>query len=383
MALSVPVPHPRLDEFVARHVGPAGWPGGVYAVGAPEREPRWLGGAGRLSTRPVSERLDAPAEILYDLASLTKPLATAAVAARLAEDGIVDLDRPLDDLLPEMRGYRGGTPTLAGLLAHGTGLPAWAPLYRGPSARPEQVAAWIADLPPEGEPGTRGPRYSDLGAVLAAIACERAAGAPLDQLFDSLVRDPLDLTARDCRFGPLPADDLPRTAPTETGRRREAEQAGDPPPVSPLVPGPRRPLRGEVHDGNAAFLGGVAGQAGLFGTARAVFRLASACLGAVPLYRPDTLTRFREPALCNGADAYTLGFQSAVAPKAPAGPAFGPAAFGHVGFTGTSVFADPLRPLVAVLLTNAIHPVWRDLPIRAWRIEFHDLAAGVADAERR
>jgi CubicO group peptidase (beta-lactamase class C family) len=149
--------------------------------------------------------------------------------------------------------------------------------------------------------------------------------------------------------------------------------------VVALVPGLAVPLRGVVHDGNAAFLGGVAGHAGLFGTATAVFRLASACVGALPLFSARAVNRFLAPCVRNESDAYSLGFQSAAAPKAPSGSALGPHAIGHVGFTGTSVFVDPRRPLVAVLLTNAVHPEWRDLPIRSWRIAFHDLAAGLAD----
>ncbi len=377
------VPHPLLDAFIARHAGPGGWPGGVYAIGAPGREPRWMGGVGLLAALPEPQQLEAPGRTLYDLASLTKPLATATVATRLHEEGMVDLDRPLDDHLPEMRAYRGRTPTLTTLLAHGAGLPSWAPLYRARSVRPAEVVAWIAGLSPPPEEAGRRPLYSDLGAILAGIACERAAGDRLDRLFERLVRDPLGLAGGDCRFGPLPAADRPRAAPTETGRRQETVLAGAGSPGEEIVPGPEHPLRGEVHDGNACFLGGVAGHAGLFGTARAVFRLASACLGALPLFRASSLGRFREPVLQDTADAYALGFQTAAGARAPCGASFGSTAIGHVGFTGTSVYADPLRPLVAVLLSNAVHPVWRDLPIRSWRIEFHELAARISDQEGR
>jgi CubicO group peptidase (beta-lactamase class C family) len=133
-----------------------------------------------------------------------------------------------------------------------------------------------------------------------------------------------------------------------------------------------------VHDGNAALLGGVAGHAGLFGTAHAVFRIISACLGALPLFSAAQVDRFLAPRVSSASDAYTFGFQSAASPKAPVG-ALGRHAIGHVGFTGVSCFADPVRPLAAVLLTNAVHPQWRDLPIRSWRIGFHDLVATLAD----
>ncbi|MCU0225508.1 MAG: beta-lactamase family protein [Acidobacteria bacterium] len=375
-----PAECPRLDAWAQSHAARGDWPGCAVAVGPPGAEPRWRAAAGRLALEPEAEPLPAGGEALYDLASLTKPLVTAAVAARLADLGRLDLDAPLDALLPELDGYAGGTPSLAALLGHDAGLPAWHPLYRSVAdATPERVAAAIAALPPAGRAGEGEPRYSDLGAILAAIACERATGERLDALFARLVRGPLRLEPRDCAFGPIAAPERARTAPTETGRRREAQLAGGTGGEQDGVPGPAVPLRGVVHDGNAAFLGGVAGHAGLFGTATAVFRLASACAGALPLFSPSAVNRFLTPRVRGARDAYTLGFQSAAAPKAPAGSAFGPHAVGHVGFTGASVFVDPRRPLVAVLLTNAVHPAWRDLPIRSWRIEFHDLAAALAD----
>ena len=372
--------HPRLDTWARSHAGRGDWPGCAFAVGTPGEVPRWQGVSGRLALRPVEEPLPEGGAVLYDLASLTKPLATATVAARLADLGRIDLDAPLEALLPELAGYAGRTPSLASLLAHDAGLPAWWPLYRtAADATPGCVAATIAGLAPAGRAGEGGPRYSDLGAILAAIACERATGERLDALFARLVRAPLGLDPREITFGPIPPAELARVAPTETARRREAELAGASGPGGEFVPGPAVPLRGVVHDGNAAFLGGVAGHAGLFGTASAVFRLASACAGALPLFSARVVNRFLAPRVVDASDAYTLGFQSAAAPKAPAGSAFGERAIGHVGFTGTSVFVDPRRPLVAVLLTNAVHPEWRDLPIRSWRIAFHDLAAGVAD----
>ena len=117
--------HPDLARFVAEGAAAGRWPGGVYAVGAPGDAPRFLGAEGALALEPRRE--EARADALYDLASLSKPLALAIVLLRLADRGVVDLDRPLDDLLPEMRGYAGRTPSFADLLTHSSGLPAWAP----------------------------------------------------------------------------------------------------------------------------------------------------------------------------------------------------------------------------------------------------------------
>ncbi len=360
---------PTLDAFIRRHADLGDWPGGTYAVGPPGDEPRWAGAVGRHAVSPQEE--NARPDALYDLASLTKGLVTAPLVMRLAARGDLDPERPADDLLPEMRGYAGRTPSLTDLLIHRAGLPDWAPLYRR-TRRREEAAAVIAALPPETRAGSRAV-YSCFGPILAGIALERATGRRLAQLLDDEIRVPLGLPAAELGFGPLPRAARERAAPTETGRLYESSLAGEGRHGLDVVPGPGAVLRGEVHDGNASFLGGAAGNAGAFGTARAVFRLAAELAAPRTLFDGAGLRAFHDAWSGEGGEARTLGFQSGRSPDAPAG-GLGARSFGHVGFTGTSVWIAPDAPLVVVLLTNRVHPVFRDAPVQSWRREFHDLS---------
>ncbi len=376
---------PAVGTLLADHARAGHWPGAVYAFGPPGPEPRWIDAVGDVSLEPRREpaRVDA----LYDVASLTKPLVTAAVLLVLAERGEIDPERPLHDLLPEMRGYAGRTPSFVDLLSHRAGVPAWAPLWALCRGREDVVAA-IAALPPAGPAGET-VTYSCPSAILAGIALERHAGTSLGVLFDRLVREPLGLGPGEAIPGPVPGELRPLVAPTERGRRRERELAeawarerGVSLPTDGPVPGPDEPLRGDVHDGNAAHLGGFAGNAGLFATARAVFRVASALALPGVLAGDELLRLCREPLARGDGEVRTLGFRHAAAENAP-GAALGPRAFGHEGFTGTAAWIDPDRPLVVVLLANRVHPRWTDAPVQAWRREVFGVAARVADGRDR
>lgn len=369
-----PVPSPSIEGFLRAHVAEGHWPGAVYAIGRPGGPPAWTGAVGHLALQPEPEPI--PAGALYDLASLTKPLATAAVTLRLAAAGAIDPDQPIDDVLPELSGYAGRTPSVTDLLLHRSGLPAWAPLYRRAS-EPDAVPAAIAAETPIAPAGER-PVYSCLGPIAAVLVLERRTGSRFGDLFETHVREPLGLRTDDIGFSPVDPSQLPRVAPTERGRQREDEIAGPGPWGTDVVPGLAHIVRGEAHDGNACWLGGTAGNAGLFGTARAVFAIASA-FAAPGIFLPgDVWERAAYPGIVHEDDARTLGFQAGLAPRAPAG-AFGPASFGHVGFTGTSVWIDPRRPVVAVLLTNRVHPRWTDAPVQEWRRAFHGLAAALVE----
>ncbi|MBP7146185.1 MAG: beta-lactamase family protein [Acidobacteria bacterium] len=359
---SGPRAHAVLQEFVERHARDGHWPGGAYAVGPPAGEPAWCGCGGMLALEPARE--PARDDALFDLASVTKGIGTASVALRLSERGLVDLDQPLATVLPELEGYAGRTPTLDDLMHHRAGLPAWAPLYRI-AARPADAVAALAALEPAAPAGARAV-YSCLSAIAAGVALERLSGLGLRELLRREVAIPLGIAEGDLGFSPLASGQRSRTAPTERGRAREAQLAGLPPAPAD------EPLRGTVHDNNSAFLGGASGNAGLFGTARAVFRVASALVTG-GLLGADSRARLRAVGARSDDEARTFGFQSGSAATAPAG-AFGPASFGHVGFTGTSVWLSPDPAWIAVLLTNRVHPRWVEAPMQTWRREFHDLA---------
>ncbi len=320
------------------------------------------GAAGDAAIVPVRE--PAGEDTPYDLASLTKPLATALLAVLLEGEGRIDPDAPAAVLLPEIRGSAYEAATLSALAAHRAGLPAWRPLYLEASTVDGYVQA-IARTAPECAPGTT--RYSDLSYLLLGAAIERAAGTPLDVLFDRRVADPLGL--RSTGFAG-PGGRFAHAAATEEDGRFERGMAGtrgEGHAWRTAIP------RGVVHDGNAHGLGGVAGHAGLFGTAAEVAAIGREILVPKALAL-GAAGRRRLLAPVAGPGTRTFGFTTAALSEAardvlPAG------APGHTGFTGTSVWLDPDAVRVYVLLTNRIHPAIPDADFQPVRREFHRIAA--------
>ena len=367
-------PFSPLEELLRQRAGEGAWPGAVYACGGPGEEAPFLGAVGSLAVVPTQE--PARADALYDLASITKVLACGALALRFESKGLCDLDAPLDAPLPELSGYAGRTPSLVDLLSHRAGFPTWAPLYATRVLSTEDLPGSLAALEPAYEAGTSA-LYSCPSAIAAGLALERIGGAPLDELFRTEIAGPLGLEG-DLRFGPLPDDELARCAPTERSRAREAglvrERGRDGALAARVAPGPDLVLRGVVHDGNAAALGGVAGNAGLFGTAEAVFRLASEMAFGGSLFEGASGDRPWAVEASGPGEERSFGFQTGRSGGAPAG-VLGDASIGHVGFTGTSLWMRRRPDFVAVLLTNRVHPAWKDAPIQEWRREFHARAA--------
>jgi CubicO group peptidase (beta-lactamase class C family) len=366
--VSRPPAHPAIDRFLADLVAREEIPGAAYAVGT-RQGPVFQGTVGRLALEPREEPL--PAEPVYDLASLTKPLATAALALRLTTRGRLALDAPVAEYLPAWSSPDRSRITCRDLLVHRSGLPAWEPLYlrcRGPG----EVVDYLARRPLETAPGTR-VLYSCLGYILLGRVLEAAAGGPLDRLVNGEVLQPLGL--RWTRFRP-PGSWRSRIAPTERGNQREfalagEEGTGDPGWASGII-------RGEVHDRNARFLEGIAGNAGLFGTAGEAGRLALAFL-TPGLLEDAALREAATPHDPPESEIRTVGFQSARSPESAAGDALSPASFGHTGFTGTSVFIDPRAGRTFVLLTNRVHPVWRSAPMHPLRRAFHRVSVGALE----
>jgi CubicO group peptidase (beta-lactamase class C family) len=319
----------------------------------------------------VPERAPATAATLYDLASLTKPLATALLAVLLERGGSLRLDAPLGRSLP---GWAAGDErdriTPLDLLTHRSGLPAWLPLYLdAPEGDREARIRLLRSVPLLHPPGA-GVAYSDPGFILLGFALEAAGGAPLDRMFRALVAEPLGLGDLLYRPGPALRE---RTAATEEGNARERVLAGA--RASDYNGWRSEMIRGEVHDHNAWTLGGVAGHAGLFGTARGVHRLAREFAGTGSgLLSAAERARFRSPQTPGLQEDRGLGFQIASTRGCSAGPALSPAAFGHAGFTGTSLWIDPEAGRIFVLLTNRVHPRFREIDMNAVRRGFHEAA---------
>ncbi|MBI1951642.1 MAG: beta-lactamase family protein [Acidobacteria bacterium] len=363
----------RLADYLKHHLEAGDFPGAVYLV-AENGRILAEGALGLAVVRP--ERIAATSRTLYDLASLTKPLAGALLAALLDSEGRLSLDHPLACHLPEWtRAGAGSRITLLDLLVHRSGLPAWRPLYLNARDR----AACIERL--NGEPLERPPGagvlYSDPGYVLLGFALERAGGAPLDELFLRKVAGPLGLT--DLLFRP-PGALRRRIAATEEGSRRERALAG---PQGDRYNGWRTEVAwGEVHDLNARLLGGVSAHAGLFGTARDILAVAREILdpGAGPgagLLDRERRALFAANLTAGLGENRSLGFQIAGGSGGAAGEALSARSFGHTGFTGTSLWIDPDARRIYVLLTNRVHPEFREIDMNAIRRGFHEAAAAL------
>lgn len=316
------------------------------------------------------ERIPATADTIFDLASLTKPLATTLLLLLELEAGRVTLDTPVSSLLPEFDRADKRRITLAQLATHTSGLPKWIPLSVAADA-PAHAIATIAALPLDYPTGTR-VVYSDPNYIALGAAVERLGGAPLDALFAERIARPLELRAT----GFCPDRSLrPRIAASETGNAYEREMAGD---AGAIGAGWRTGvIWGDVHDGNAWFLGGVAGHAGLFGTAGEAARLAAQFLpGSRLLAKSATLALARTNASPGLDEHRSIGWMLASTPDCSAGPSMPPTAFGHTGFTGTSVWVDPDADRIVVLLTNRTHPVYAAPPMTEIRRTVNTLAAG-------
>jgi CubicO group peptidase (beta-lactamase class C family) len=355
-----------LDAWLAGKVREDAFPGAAWAVGDGRR---LLAEGAAGDAIVVPDRIPSSPRTLYDLASLTKPLATALVAVRLQSVGRLRLEDRVDRWLPEWRPAGDAPPlTLLDLLTHRSGLAAWLPLYARAQDVPARIA-FVAGVPPA-HPPLLGVTYSCPNYLLAGFAIERAGGAPLDRLFETLVTGPLGID--DLGYRPDPKERR-RIAATETGNVHERSLAG---PLADGYNGWRRDLIwGDVHDHNAWSLGGIAGNAGLFGTARAVWSLARVFLpGGAEFLDESERVLFGHDFTPGLNQARAVGFQLAATPGCSAGPALSPRAFGHTGFTGTSLWIDPAADRIAVLLTNRGHPVHRDRDLHPLRREFNALA---------
>ena len=310
--------------------------------------PVWRHAAGVLSYEDGESA--AALDTVFDLASLTKVLATTAVLMRLVDAGRVALGDRVGDRLRDWRGNGRETVTVADLLEHAGGLTAHLPFFRDHRGRGDYERA-VCTLPLEYPPRSRSV-YSDLGFILLAFIAADAGGAPLDAQFDAIVGE---LKLGDLRYRP-PAAWRARTAPTE------------------VDPWRGRLLRGEVHDENGWALGGAAGHAGLFGTAPAVGRFARAALetlrGRPRLARPETFARFVRRSRVPGSSR-ALGWDTMLVTSS-CGRSLSPAAVGHTGFTGTSLWIDPAQDLYVVLLTNRVHPTRTNEAILPVRPAVHD-----------
>jgi len=292
---------------------------------------------------------------LFDLASLTKVVATTPTAMLLYERGLLDLDAPVSAIVPEFTSDNEKDPrrqevTLRMLLAHSSGLPAYAKLFLKARTRAELLEAAVT-MPLAANPATR-TAYSDIGFIILGIALERIADESLDRFCQREIFAPLAMT--NTTFNP-PAEiraKIPPTANDQTFRQRI--------------------IQGEVQDENASVMGGIAPQAGLFSTAEDLAKFAQAMLNqGRPILRSETVALFTRRELAPAATSRALGWDTPSSPS-QSGKYFSPLSYGHLGYTGTSLWIDPSRQLSITLLTNRTWPDCSNQSIKQVRPKFHD-----------
>lgn len=291
-------------------------------------------------------------DTLFDLASVTKVVATTTMAMILYQRGLLDLDLPVTAIVGEFAGDdpRRDEVTLRMLLAHSSGLPAYEKLFLRTRTR-EQLLEEAYATPLSHEPASHA-EYSDIGFIILGTALERLADETLDRFCQREIFGPLALTHT--TFNPRLdlRPDIPPTADDQAFRHRV--------------------IQGEVQDENASIMGGVAGHAGLFASARDVATFAHVLLhGGSPLLRPDTISLFTARQSSPPGTSRALGWDTPSSPS-QSGRFFSANAYGHLGYTGTSLWIDPDRALSVTLLTNRTWPDSANKSIQQVRPKFHD-----------
>jgi CubicO group peptidase (beta-lactamase class C family) len=362
-----------IRTLISDHLAARAFPGGVLLVDVGGRV-QFFEAFGHTSEGPTAEAVSTAT--VFDLASLTKPLVTAALTLSFVAERLVSIDDPVGTYLPAFRDGAAARATIRHLLTHTSGLPDWRPFYR--VLPPETIATpegkrRVLDAaehePLVSDPGAES-RYSDVGFILLGSILERIADRPLDE------------TARERLFAPLGLDsvdflpvDKPHAHAWVSNRTVAATEH---------CRWRGRVLRGEVHDENAYAMGGVAGHAGLFGDAMGVLTLVrewrDAALGRSPRWPAELAARFLTRHTDVGNGGWALGW-TVPTPPSTSGRFFSPRSYGHLGFTGTSVWVDPDRELTVILLTNRVHPTRENQGIAAFRPALHDaIYRGLFDA---
>jgi serine-type D-Ala-D-Ala carboxypeptidase len=305
---------------------------------------------GHFTYDPAS--LQATAETLFDLASVTKVVATTSMAMILYERGLLDLETPVTSIVGEFAGEdpRRDEITLRMLLAHSSGLPAYEKLFVRAHTADELLAAAF-NTPLANDPGQHA-EYSDIGFIILGVALERLADETIDRFCQREVFGPLGMNRT--TFNPVSEirPGIPPTADDQTFRKRV--------------------IQGEVQDENASVLGGVAGHAGVFASAGDIAAFAYVLLqGDAPILRPETLALFTKRVSAPEGSSRALGWDTPSSPS-QSGKYFSPNSYGHLGYTGTSLWIDPDRQLSVALMTNRTWPDCRNKAIQQVRPLVHD-----------
>jgi CubicO group peptidase (beta-lactamase class C family) len=361
-----PVVLRRIDAIINKAIARQVTPGAALAIGRHGQLVR-LRGYGRTSYARGAPRVTE--HTLYDLASLTKTVGTTSAVMLLVQEGLLDIDRPIADYLREWRGIgdRAGM-TVRHLLRHTSGLPAGGPLS-GVGGDRSRIPAFMAGVPLQSRPG-QFYEYSDYGMILLGAIIERITGERLDNYLAHELLAPAGML--ETTFSPL---DFSTNAPFSAFRLTQATPTALRSRIAPTERTPRRGvILGVVHDPLAFRLDGVAGHAGMFSSAHDLalyceLLLDGGTINNRRIFDSDVVASFSSRP--SERARFALGWELA-RKGGPSGDLFPPAAYGHTGFTGTSLWIDPVHDVFVVLLTNRVHPNVTESRHAQLRRDVHD-----------
>ena len=326
------------------------FPGAAFALGNAKETA--FGYLGSFTYKPESIKVSA--EAIYDLASLTKVMATTVAAMLLFDDGKLDLDRPVVEYLPAFAGGQKDKVTARNLLLHDSGLPAYANLSKAKTK--EEARAAVLALKLEAKPGEK-TVYSCMSMITLLQVIEKILGGPMDKFLQQRLWEPLGM--KDTLYNPSTEKKTSCVPTIELDEKRKRE------------------IKGEVHDPAAFYCGGLSGNAGLFSTAPDVSKFARLLLdkgaaGSQQIICAKTIESWTKKQSERSTRA--LGWDTKSPEGSSAGARFSMKSFGHTGYTGTSLWIDPENQFFAVLLTNRVYPDDKNTAHNTFRAVFHDAA---------
>ena len=388
----------QISTFLKERIDAGDFPSAVYLV-AEKGKIVYQDALGYAVVEP--DRIAAKIDTIYDLASLTKPLITGLLAARLLEQGEIHLEENVSRYLGAFNTELKSEINIKHLLTHVSGLSGWIPFYlfedRKVPEQPKNTVLRVITTDPPEKPLETSVIYSDLNFLILAFLTEQITSKTLDRLADDYFVQPLGLLRTGFN---TPPNWREKTAASEFGNYYEKQTCtklgyfnGDSRDWKMASEAGQDvfeykwrdyPIWGEVHDGNAHFMGGVAGHAGLFSTAEETFKIAQQFLpNYTTLLKPETCELFHTNFTKGMNEDRSFAFQLASTKGSTAGTKMSPESFGHNGFTGTSLWIDPVKERIFVLLTNRTHN--HPLPfvnINSVRRRFHDLSIDLLDKNR-
>ena len=353
----------EINAYLLEEVEKGIFPGYVYLV-ANNKKIIESGYGGYRSLIPVKRRMQK--NTIFDLASLTKPLVTASVVLKLSEANLINLNCAIETYIPELGKTEKGCIKIHDLLVHSSGLMGWYPLFINAHSL-KDAAGIIYDMPLRNYPGTK-VEYSCIGYILLTWIVTRITGENIIELYEKMIRSRLKLASvffHSCKKRRT------QIAATEYGSQYEKTLSEN----MNLTFDRWRTyvMQGEVHDSNCYFLGGASGNSGMFCDVFDLYESALKYLEGTDLFFPESLALFYKNETPFDAEHRTIGWQLATSSNC-GGRSLSPQAIGHSGFTGTSLWIEPDKKNVYILLTNRIHPHVTDIVMNEIRDKFHRLS---------